>query len=1537
MADAFRGLTIRLGADARPLNQAISSISRSASAAQKQLSAMNKVLQFDPTNIAAMSARLSLMGDKAEHAAKAARLIRTAMNQVDDKTKSLAASTKSIYAATQEVRSSYNHVDAELQHIYDGVRKVVAAEKGWAQDSEELDTYMKNLKRNYGGTTKAAKALTAEMQAYVRAAHMQHGTGDAFGLSRTFKDSKKLVNILERLRASQKELDSELSAVNAAEGYRAMQTQLIAYESELRQAAAETVRFRSEIYSLGSLNMVGLVNEASRLDEMFDKATAAAKRMDAAFKKVPKDVEAARAKMSATAHAEEIMAEKARNYEAILKDISTDSAFSKQLYESMNVYTWLSRVTGKAQGMEAKLADANDRVKAITESMKEAATKFGKGSNKVKELAAQLKEARAEVKQTEARAAELNEELRQANQAKKYVETKQDLVALKAEMAATKAQASRLQKALDFMKNIRTAGYGLYSTLTPAIMMAGRYAIQAADEIDSAYRDMRKTVNGTEEEFESLRQSALDFSTTHVTSPDKILEIEAIGGQLGIAASNLDEFAETVSNLDVATNIDAEAVAEQLGKMATVLNLDVTEYDNFGDALVRLGNNMPVMESDITTLMTRFMGMGKVVGMSYDEMLAWSAAASATGQKSEAAGSSMQRFISKMETAVVNGGDQLEGFARIAGVSADEFANAFKTDASDAMYQFIRGLGDMQKRGESVNQALGDLKINNVRDKQLLEGLAVQMANGTEQANVLKTALEMASDAAKGLPTSLPNGTIEEAGDAAREAARKAEGFSGQLDIMRNNAMTLASELAEGATPIVKGLATMFQGATDAIRNMAPEMKSAIVTVAGVLASLGPAMVGLGALGAFVDKIVDVTKAAAGAKTIKNLVGLSNTVKALSIQTGLVGQAARAIAPAFAAVGAAPIVAGVAALAAVIGTIVSYSTAAVERGNKLREATNGYVDAVKGAKDVTEILAVGTDRESDTLDRLVANYGKYAEAAEKQTQKNIDLANSFKQQEASAETTAALIQRYSDTIIELAGHCDGDAAKIALLETAISQYNQLTGSNIQMVNEFSGAIDHQTEAIEKNTEAAKLNAYAKAYQEMLVEGIKAAEETSIAIQGAAQEYADATAEIDRLTAAGKAYNMDGTPTDELLKAQVAATEATNSLNELTPQYDKLNEANDVLTEKLGHVKEAANGNATEYQRLKYQMMDYENALKKSGKSFYEYLDLASELQLGVNELAAELSGAGISAQEFANLGKDGFDRVLAAANGDFSQIRAAIDLLNEAGIDPKTMTVTEEGIEDAEGKLWKLDVAAGTITDGEKVLHVGVQGAEQATQETDDTSAALENLDGQEATAQIDEEGGQETRKTIADDEEAMSGLNGDTATVYLEARDNANAAIDSVRRNLQELDGKSATVTINKVGGDAAGGFYALHAAGGRYRLHGSGGFITSGPTYLGMDAQGFMHIAGEAGREWVKRHADGTTSIVPIENKRYLKPYARDIASMIQGPTYDDSYLIAEIRSLHEDIASMQVVLNGKAVGRAMAPEMNRQLSRLEVANAR
>ena len=91
---------------------------------------------------------------------------------------------------------------------------------------------------------------------------------------------------------------------------------------------------------------------------------------------------------------------------------------------------------------------------------------------------------------------------------------------------------------------------------------------------------------------------------------------------------------------------------------------------------------------------------------------------------------------------------------------------------------------------------------------------------------------------------------------------------------------------------------------------------------------------------------------------------------------------------------------------------------------------------------------------------------------------------------------------------------------------------------------------------------------------------------------------------------------------------------------------------------------------------------------------------------------------------------------------------------------------------------------------------------------------------------------------------------------------------------------------SVKNLGANISSAFHsAFSAAGGFYDMHANGGFITNGAMSIGVDRYGVNHIVGEAGREWVQMHADGTASVIPIENKKYLEPYASTIASMIDS----------------------------------------------------
>lgn len=860
MADAYRGLTLRIGADARPLQTTLSAIATSARGAQQQLTKMTKALAANPTNARALANAVDLAGDKGMLAARSFESVRVALAQARGKMlqfseasglgtrnlESMASSTREVFAATNRLRLQFNGVNTQLQHIYDAAAKIRAEEKGIT--FEKALRQVKSLAAGMESSRAGAEKMRAEMRRLVKSAAQKTDVADMFGFQRSIGASQKLYSTLLKLRAASKQLGNDLEMMDLVEGFRNMRTQAIAAEQELRSAAEEAVRLRMELTAVGGAPGLQKATERARgLDSVLEAVRADARRAEDAFAAMPESIAAAKHRATTLVSEQTALVAKAREYKNVMRTLEADKSFDVQAASAGNARLRLESVRRAAVDLEAEYRQLAARAERLNDEIAQA-----KNSGKsYKKLETELREVGERMAVVAERQQVIDEKLRASRMAVTYQEAKAAVIETNAQLKQTSILLSQANMKLEKWRSMRTMGYGIYSTIAPALMMVGMYAVQSADEIDSAYRDMRKTVNGTEEEFEHLRDAALRFSSTHVTTADTILEIEALGGQLGIEARNLEAFAGAVANLDIATNIDSEDLATYIGQLSNIMDDMKETKDNaeayqqtvtsFSDALVRLGNNTAAQESNIMKVMMRIASLGNISGFTTPELLAIADAVAATGQGAEAAGTAIARTFSNIEAAVGKGGEKLQDFASVAGMSAEDFATAWNGAPIEAFDAFISGLRRIDDEGGSVDQTLANLGINSVRQKQALEGL-------TNTLDVLHMSLNMSNDAWNGLSTVMADGSIEEAGDAAREAARKSEGFSGALQKMRNNAAILAQSLGEGATPIINALNVAFTALAAGANAIPGPIKTIITLFGGIAAASGPAMVAVSSI-----------------------------------------------------------------------------------------------------------------------------------------------------------------------------------------------------------------------------------------------------------------------------------------------------------------------------------------------------------------------------------------------------------------------------------------------------------------------------------------------------------------------------------------------------------------------------------------------------------------------------------------------------------------------------------------------------------------
>ncbi len=305
---------------------------------------------------------------------------------------------------------------------------------------------------------------------------------------------------------------------------------------------------------------------------------------------------------------------------------------------------------------------------------------------------------------------------------------------------------------------------------TLAIGAATAASIAVGSEFESAFTSVKKTVDATEEEYNRLKKDILEMSRVLPSSQAEIAEVMAIAGQLGIddkGLDNLTKFTETMINLGVSTNLSAEEASTALAKFANITGMDPANYERLGSVIVDLGNNFATTEADIVQMATRLASTGDLVGLSEAQIMALATAMSSVGIASESGGSTMSKLLKKIQVAVETNSDSLADYASVAGLTGEQFKQAFQEDAVVAMSAFIGGLNDAERNGKSAIAILEDMELNEIR----LSNTILALAGGED---VMSDAIATANEA------------WQENTALAIEAGKRYETAESQLQVMQN-------------------------------------------------------------------------------------------------------------------------------------------------------------------------------------------------------------------------------------------------------------------------------------------------------------------------------------------------------------------------------------------------------------------------------------------------------------------------------------------------------------------------------------------------------------------------------------------------------------------------------------------------------------------------------------------------------------------------------------------------------------------------------
>lgn len=368
---------------------------------------------------------------------------------------------------------------------------------------------------------------------------------------------------------------------------------------------------------------------------------------------------------------------------------------------------------------------------------------------------------------------------------------------------------------------MQSVGKGLTLGLTVPIVGLGAVAFRAASDWESAWAGVTKTVDGTLLQMIALKKGIMDMAKELPASTVEIAAVAEAAGALGIQTDAVLDFTRVMIDLGETTNLTADVAAESLAQLANIVQMSADDYDNLGSAIVDLGNKGASTEADIVAMAQRIAGAGKQVGLTTPQILGVASALANVGIEAEAGGTAISRTFIEMASAAEIGGDAIAGFAAVAGVSADEFAEKFKTDAAGAMQDFVAGLQRIDQEGGSVLLTLDELGIVEIRQRDAILRLV-------GAGNNLADSIAISNQAW------VENNALQD------EAAKRYGTTAAEMEIMKNKINASLVVLGEALIPVIEKVAGWLTTLAEKWQGLSPGWQDFIIKATALAAALGP-------------------------------------------------------------------------------------------------------------------------------------------------------------------------------------------------------------------------------------------------------------------------------------------------------------------------------------------------------------------------------------------------------------------------------------------------------------------------------------------------------------------------------------------------------------------------------------------------------------------------------------------------------------------------------------------------------------------------
>ena len=496
---------------------------------------------------------------------------------------------------------------------------------------------------------------------------------------------------------------------------------------------------------------------------------------------------------------------------------------------------------------------------------------------------------------------------------REIIETEEELRRLQQEAATTSTTLSKIDVAGQKMESVGNsiAGAGKKMMgITTIIGGVGIAAVKTAADFDSAMSQVAAVSGATGDDFDALRDKAREMGAKTKFSATEAAEAMNYMAMAGWKTGDMLDGIEGVMNLAAASGEDLATTSDIVTDALTAFGLTAKDSGHFADILAAASSNANTNVSMMGETFKYCAPIAGALGFSAEDTAEAIGLMANAGIKSTQAGTALRTIM-----------NNLSGDIKISGKAIGDVTIA-TTNADGSMRSLSDILGDCRTAFGNLTESEKAQTAESLVGKNAMSGFLALMNAAPADVDKLSGAIANCDGVSEKMATTMQ------------------DNLAGQLTILKSQLQELAISFGDILMPAIRSIVSKLQGFVDKLNGMDEGTKRTIVTIALLVASIGPLLI---IIGTTISKI---------GVAMQGFVKLANGVSKLKVAiqggTGVLGKLGAAL------VGvSAPVLAVVAVIAVLVAAFVhlwrtneGFRDAIIGTWTRIKDTISGFCQGI---------------------------------------------------------------------------------------------------------------------------------------------------------------------------------------------------------------------------------------------------------------------------------------------------------------------------------------------------------------------------------------------------------------------------------------------------------------------------------------------------------------------------------------------------------------------------------------------------------------